>query len=47
MVRFTEADVVRHPLVGRVVRAYEAREREQRARDGGASDGTGRDTPRR
>jgi phosphate starvation-inducible PhoH-like protein len=47
MIRFTEADVVRHPLVGRVVRAYEAREREQRARDGGASDGTGRDTPRR
>src|SRR5262249_7534676 len=25
MVRFTEADVVRHPLVTRVVRAYEAR----------------------
>jgi len=49
IVRFTEADVVRHPLVGRVVRAYEAREREQRARtgDGPAPDGTPRDTPRR
>ena len=26
MVRFTDADIVRHPLVGRIVRAYEARE---------------------
>jgi phosphate starvation-inducible PhoH-like protein len=49
IVRFTEADVVRHPLVGRVVRAYEARDRERRAGAGEdiATDGTGRDTPRR
>jgi phosphate starvation-inducible PhoH-like protein len=26
LVRFTDADIVRHPLVGRIVRAYEARE---------------------
>jgi len=26
-VRFTEADVVRHPLVARIVKAYDARER--------------------
>ena len=26
IVRFTDADVVRHPLVGRIVRAYEARD---------------------
>jgi hypothetical protein len=40
---------VRHPMVGRVVRAYEAREREQRARaaDSGAAEGTSRDIPRR
>jgi phosphate starvation-inducible PhoH-like protein len=31
IVRFTEADVVRHPLVMRIVRAYEARDRAQRA----------------
>ncbi|MCE9571665.1 MAG: PhoH family protein [Deltaproteobacteria bacterium] len=49
--RFTDADVVRHPLVAEIVRAYDARdrvrtEREQReraererARDGSASDG--------
>jgi phosphate starvation-inducible PhoH-like protein len=48
IVRFTEADVVRHPLVGRVVRAYEARDRERRAGAGDiATDGTGRETPRR
>jgi phosphate starvation-inducible PhoH-like protein len=49
IVRFTEADVVRHPLVGRVVRAYEAREREQRARagNGPAPDGGDRDAPKR
>ena len=28
-VRFTEADVVRHPLVSRIVRAYEAHEQDQ------------------
>ncbi len=35
-VRFSDADVVRHPLVVRVVRAYEARER---ARAGSGADG--------
>jgi phosphate starvation-inducible PhoH-like protein len=33
-VRFGNADVVRHPLVTRVVRAYEAREQSQAARHG-------------
>ena len=33
-VRFGNADVVRHPLVTRVVRAYDAREQGQAARDG-------------
>ncbi len=36
MVRFTDRDVVRHDLVARIVRAYEARAREARAR---AADG--------
>ena len=31
IVRFTEADVVRHPLVARIVKAYDARERSGRA----------------
>jgi phosphate starvation-inducible protein PhoH and related proteins len=31
MVRFTESDVVRHPLVMRIVRAYEARDRARRS----------------
>lgn len=31
-VRFTDTDVVRHPLVGRIVRAYESREQERIAR---------------
>ena len=30
MIRFTESDVVRHPLVMRIVRAYEARDRARR-----------------
>jgi phosphate starvation-inducible PhoH-like protein len=30
MIRFTETDVVRHPLVMRIVRAYEARDRARR-----------------
>ena len=34
-VRFSGADVVRHPLVVRVVRAYEARDRAQRGSEGG------------
>jgi phosphate starvation-inducible protein PhoH and related proteins len=29
-VRFTDSDVVRHELVARIVRAYEARERAMR-----------------
>jgi len=29
-VRFTERDVVRHPLVARIVGAYEARDRASR-----------------
>jgi phosphate starvation-inducible protein PhoH and related proteins len=41
---FTDADVVRHPLVARIVRAYEARDAEQqRARDAERSDGDSRD----
>ena len=32
--RFTDADVVRHPLVGRIVRAYD---RDQRRRESGGS----------
>jgi phosphate starvation-inducible PhoH-like protein len=28
-VRFSDADVVRHPLVARIVRAYEARDRDR------------------
>jgi len=34
---FTSRDVVRHPLVQRIVRAYESRETGERARDGGAA----------
>jgi phosphate starvation-inducible PhoH-like protein len=30
-VRFTDADVVRHPLVSRIVRAYDAREAAKRS----------------
>ena len=30
-VRFTDADVVRHPLVARIVRAYDARDAAARA----------------
>jgi phosphate starvation-inducible PhoH-like protein len=41
-VRFTEADVVRHPLVGRVVRAYEIKEQGERARSAaGEPEGAG------
>jgi len=39
MVRFTEADVVRHSLVARIVRAYDTRERTGRSAAGG--DGAG------
>jgi len=45
VVRFTEADIVRHPLVTRIVRAYEAREAQGRARPGG--DGPAGDPPGR
>jgi phosphate starvation-inducible protein PhoH and related proteins len=38
MVRFTENDVVRHPLVMRIVRAYEARDRARR-QSGPAAEG--------
>ena len=38
-VRFTEADVVRHPLVTRMVRAYEARSRTG-AKDSDGAPGT-------
>jgi phosphate starvation-inducible PhoH-like protein len=38
IVRFTEADVVRHPLVMRIVRAYEARDRAQRATETGGTE---------
>ncbi len=31
MIEFTDADVVRHPLVSRIVRAYDARQRAQAA----------------
>ncbi len=34
-VRFTDADVVRHALVTRIVRAYDAQERERKAKSGG------------
>jgi phosphate starvation-inducible PhoH-like protein len=37
-VRFTDADVVRHPLVGRIVRAYEADARKRGAPDAGANE---------
>jgi phosphate starvation-inducible PhoH-like protein len=33
---FTDADVVRHPLVQRIVRAYEQRDSDRRKDDGGA-----------
>jgi phosphate starvation-inducible PhoH-like protein len=33
-IRFTDADIVRHPLVARIVRAYEARDRKARGGDG-------------
>src|SRR3546814_2233817 len=33
IVRFTAADTVRHPLVARVVNAYESMERRRKARD--------------
>ncbi|MCC6734844.1 MAG: PhoH family protein [Bauldia sp.] len=33
-VRFSDADVVRHPLVARIVRAYDARDRKARGGDG-------------
>ena len=36
---FTDADVVRHPLVARIVRAYEARDAEREARAAGNGDG--------
>jgi phosphate starvation-inducible PhoH-like protein len=36
MVRFTAADVVRHPLVMRIVGAYEAREQQRRTEAKGA-----------
>jgi phosphate starvation-inducible PhoH-like protein len=38
MVKFTEADVVRHPLVMRIVRAYEARDRAHRAAETGGTE---------
>jgi phosphate starvation-inducible PhoH-like protein len=38
VVRFTDADVVRHPLVTRIVRAYEARDKN---RDTGKADRRG------
>ena len=39
MVQFTNADVMRHHLVTRIVRAYEARDRNQRADRRSRSDG--------
>jgi phosphate starvation-inducible PhoH-like protein len=33
-VRFTDTDVVRHPLVARIVRAYDAADREAHGRRG-------------
>jgi phosphate starvation-inducible protein PhoH and related proteins len=52
MIRFTEADVVRHPLVQEIIRAYELRDAlRARRRDEGAGDGEGdggdRDRPDR
>lgn len=35
VIRFSDADVVRHPLVGRIVRAYDAREAARSPRGGG------------
>ena len=35
-IRFTEADVVRHPLVTRMVRAYEGQDRKRAAGPDGA-----------
>jgi phosphate starvation-inducible protein PhoH and related proteins len=35
---FTDKDVVRHPLVGRIVRAYEARDAQRRAEEGPPGD---------
>jgi len=51
--RFTEHDVVRHPLVQDIIRAYDAddagraRRREERRRDGGGDDGGDRVDPDR
>ena len=51
IVRFTDADVVRHPLVAALIRAYDARDRSRseardarHTRDSGATDGPARDT---
>ena len=38
MVRFSSADVVRHPLVGRIVEAYDADAAARRARERGEAD---------
>jgi phosphate starvation-inducible PhoH-like protein len=51
VIRFTDADVVRHPLVQKIVRAYDERDarraneakREEEARDGEEHDGPARD----
>jgi phosphate starvation-inducible protein PhoH and related proteins len=40
MVRFTDADIVRHPLVTRIVRAYEGRDAEGKARATPSAPGT-------
>jgi phosphate starvation-inducible PhoH-like protein len=45
MIRFTETDVVRHPLVMRIVRAYEAADRARKSERGlKESDGAGPDS---
>jgi len=38
VVNFTDADIVRHPLVSRIVRAYDRRDRKRRKRDDAAGD---------
>jgi phosphate starvation-inducible PhoH-like protein len=47
MVHFTEADVIRHPLVGRIVRAYDRHRQATQTREGDASGHAGRGKGRR
>ncbi len=45
VVRFGEADVMRHPVVARIVRAYEAADRKRAERKAAPTEGNGADEP--